>query len=114
MQKSCVSLWLHVCLEPLSYSSWLLQREGLDSEYTVTSSSGYLTSSDVKNRNVGSAEVSWKWLQLVRCAYLQLHPGYFEWRLQIEFPECTGTEDVYRNNSKYKYEDERSGGSEFV
>ena len=50
MQKSCVSLWLHVCLEPLSYSSWLLQREGLDSEYTVTSSSGYSNSSEVKAR----------------------------------------------------------------
>ena len=27
MQKSCLSLWLHVCLEPLSYSSWFLHRK---------------------------------------------------------------------------------------
>ena len=32
----------------------------------------------------------------MHCAYLeylQLHPGYFEWRLRIEFLECAGMEE---------------------
>ena len=58
-------------------------------------------------------EVSWNWLQLVRCAYLQSCPGYFEWRLQIEFLECTRMEEVYQSNSKYECEDKSNGDSEF-
>ena len=58
-----------------------MQCEGLDSEYTVMSSTSYLSSLEVKGWKFGSVEVSWNWLQLMRCAYLQSHPGYFEWRL---------------------------------
>ena len=32
-------------------------------------------------------------------AYLQSHPGYFEWRVQIKFLECSKTEEVYQNDS---------------
>ena len=37
----------------------------------VTSSSGYSNSSEVKLECWECAEVSWNWLQLVCCAYLQ-------------------------------------------
>ena len=87
--------------------------ESLDSEYTVTSSSRYSNSSEVKDQNVGSVEVSWNWLQLVRCVYLQSCPGYFEWRLQIEFPECARMEEVCQNDFEYEYEGEGNKGSEF-
>ena len=76
------------------------------------SSSCYLSSLEVKGQNVGSAEVSWNWLQLVRCAYLQSHPGYFKRRFQIKFLECTGMENAYQNNSEYKCEDKRGRVSE--
>ena len=33
------------------------------------------------SRKYGSAEVSWNWLQLMCCTYLQSRPGYFEQRL---------------------------------
>ena len=46
------------------------------------------------------------------CAYLQLHPGYFEWRVRIEFLECSGMEEAYQNDSEYKCEGESDGGSE--
>ena len=48
----------------------------------------------------------------MRCTYLQSHPGYFEWRLRIEFPECTRMENVYRNDSEYGCKDERGRASE--
>ena len=76
------------------------------------SSSSCLSSSEVKGWNFRSAEVSWNWLQLVRCAYLQSHPGYFKRRFRIDFPECAGTENVYRNDSEYKCKDERGRVSE--
>ena len=71
--------------------------EGLDSEYTVTSSSSYLSSLEIKGQKFGSTKVSWNWLQLVRCAYLQSCPGYFERRYGLSFRNaleqrmCTGT-----------------------
>ena len=37
----------------------------------------------------------------------------FEWRLQIEFLECTGMEKVYQNDSEYEYKGESNKGSEF-
>ena len=57
-------------------------------------------------------EGSWNWLQLMCCAYLQSHPGYFKWRLQIKFLECARMEEVYQNDSKYEYKDGRGGVSE--
>ena len=66
-----------------------------------------------QGRKFGNAEGSWSWLQLVCCAYLQSRPGYFKWRLHIEFPECAGMEEVYQNDSEYKYEGESNRGSEF-
>ena len=89
--------------------------EGLDSEYTVTSSSSYSSSSEVKagNSEVRRVPTSWKWLQLVRCAYLQSHPGYFERRSERVSGMCRDG-DMYRNDSEYKSEDEMNGGSEFM
>ena len=57
-------------------------------------------------------EVSWNWLQLMHCTYLQSCPGYFEQRFRIEFPECAGTGEVCQNDSEHEYEDERGGVSE--
>ena len=92
----------------------LERSKGWGEEQHVTSSSSYLNSLEVKDQNVGSVEVSWNWLQLVCCAYLQSHPGYLKQRLRIGFLECTRMENIYWNDSKYEYKDERDRGSEFV
>ena len=89
-----------------------MRNDGKASDKTVMSSTSYLSSSEVKGQKFGSVEVSWNWLQLVHCTYLQSCPGYFEWRLRIRFPECTGTEEVNQNDFEYKCEGERDRGSE--
>ena len=82
-----------------------MRREGLGSEYTVTSSSSYSSSSEVK---AGNSEV-------------QRVPGNdFSLCTAPTFSRIQGISnggqngDMYRNNSKYKSEDKRNGGLEFV
>ena len=58
----------------------------------VTSSSSYSNSLEVKAGKFGSSEVSWNWLQLMCCAYLQSRPGYLIQRSQIKLPEHVGME----------------------
>ena len=64
------------------------------------------------SQKYGRAEVSWNWLQLMRCTYLQLCPGYIKWGLRIKVLECSGTEEAYQNHSEYEYKGERDGGAE--
>ena len=80
---------------------------------TVMSSSSYSSSFGSQGWKFGSSEGSWKWLQLVHCAYLQSHPGYFERRSERVSGMCQNG-DMYQNGSEYKSEDERNGGSEFM
>ena len=49
----------------------------------VMSSPSYSSSSEVKGWKFGSAEISWNWLQLLCCAYLQSRPGYFEVQMEV-------------------------------
>ena len=67
----------------------------------VTSSLSHPTSEGQKYGKTRSVKGSWNWLQLVHCAYLQSHPGYFRRRLQIVFLEGSGMEEVYRKGSEY-------------
>ena len=72
--------------------------------FHVPSSTSYLILGSQRYRSV---EVSWNWLQLMHCAYLQSHPGYFEQRLRIKFLERSRLEEAYWNNSEYEHKCEK-------
>ena len=89
-----------------------MRREGLDSEYTVTSSLSYSKSSEIKARN---SEVG-GFLEMASARALRLPSvtsRVFRTEVRTGFRNAPERK-VYRNNSEYEYEDVRSGDSEYV
>ena len=89
-----------------------MQCEGLDSEYTVTSSSSYLNSSEVKLEY-------WKcrsFLEFASACTLRLPSvasRVFRMEVMNRFSGMHWN-GVYQNDSEYECKGERSGGSEFI
>ena len=90
-----------------------MQCEGLDSEYTVTSSSSYLNSLEVK---AGNLEV-WRFpgIGFSSCAaptFSRVQGILYGGHESSSGTHQNGVECW--NDSEYEYKGERSGGSEFV
>ena len=90
-----------------------MRREGLDSEYTVTSSSSYSSSSEVKAGNSEVRRVPGNGFSSCAAPTFSRVQGISNGG-RNGFPECVGTEICTGTVPKYKSEDERNGGAGFV